>query len=62
MKAKKQVPLARHSDSSTKRLHVDAVIPARMFLVKHLMSKDARANQLFEDLFDEVLPWLRVPG
>jgi len=27
----------------------------RMFLIRQLKSKDARANQLFADLFDEVL-------
>ena len=28
----------------------------RLFLVRHLKAKDFRANQLFADLFDEVLP------
>jgi len=27
----------------------------RLFLVRHLKAKDFRANQLFADLFDEVL-------
>jgi hypothetical protein len=27
----------------------------RMFLIRQLKSKDARANQVFADLFDEVL-------